>query len=664
MRVTLDADIPLYDGEEAGWDGDAARAAIFAWSGYDDAQNDAQRAEALSRAERLFLLRRDEGDTKDDCVAPCGVIADGEPRLSRAGMRYALAAVNGARGGIDAPEDVLSEARALLQRLLGEAQPDQGSIAKSVPLACKVATTEDGALIARGYAVVFGGADLYGESFSPTTDFGDEWMQMKHPPVFYEHTLHPQVGFAVLGHVRSMRMDDIGLLVEAELDRHSQYIALVQQLANAGALGFSTGAAQHLVRREGKSITRWPIIEVSLTPTPAEPRTLGVEVVQAIRALVGAPESDAAGQAAHAVRSEARDEARETQADKSNQSNHLEVMTMTNATVAGGPYMVADPAQKHSVGAFLRSVALRDSAALKAMGSSVGETGGYLMPETTVDELLSAMTEASIFLSRVYMVRAAGTVRQPVIDISLADNSTYAWFGGVQLTWQTEGAAISETEPRIKQYTLRALTLSGITRVSNRLLTATNVDRDLRDLFARAIASYIDWYCMRGTGVGQPLGILNAPALVTVTRASAGQVSASDVANMYARLIPGSAARAVWLVHPSVLPQLMTIAVGNTPVWMPDFRQGSAGQLMGLPILVTETARALGSTGDIVLADLNAYAVQMASNVEIAVSEHAYFANDQTAYRVVVYADGQPRYADKAKWIGTNTEVSPFVALG
>jgi len=38
----------------------------------------------------------------------------------------------------------------------------------------------------------------------------------------------------------------------------------------------------HLIEREGKTIKRWPIVEFSLTPTPAEPRTIGVERLKAL----------------------------------------------------------------------------------------------------------------------------------------------------------------------------------------------------------------------------------------------------------------------------------------------------------------------------------------------------------------------------------------------
>jgi HK97 family phage major capsid protein len=59
---------------------------------------------------------------------------------------------------------------------------------------------------------------------------------------------------------------------------------MVVQLVEKGALGWSSGSVGHLTRRSGKSITQWPIVELSLTPTPAEPRTLGVELIKSLSA--------------------------------------------------------------------------------------------------------------------------------------------------------------------------------------------------------------------------------------------------------------------------------------------------------------------------------------------------------------------------------------------
>jgi HK97 family phage major capsid protein len=312
---------------------------------------------------------------------------------------------------------------------------------------------------------------------------------------------------------------------------------------------------------------------------------------------------------------------------------------------------------------FMSAVARKDVEAIKALGTGSGPSGGYLVPETLLPDLLTAVSEQSIVLPRAFVTDAPGTVRQPVVDLSKGASGVFAWYGGIKFTWVGENSAIAETEPSFKQYTLRALTMAGIVRVSNRMLASTTFDAQLRRMLAESASDYLDHYFIRGSGAGEPLGGLNAQALVSVARDTANQFKPIDAAKMLERLMPGSLGRAVWLIHPTVLPQLVQFSVGNTPVWQPNWQEGIAGTLMGIPVILTEKVNALGTAGDVLLADFSMYAVQLVRDIEIAASADAYFEFDQTAYRLTVYADGTPRVVDKAKYIGTNVEVSPFVRL-
>ena len=140
------------------------------------------------------------------------------------------------------------------------------------------ALTADTATVA-GYGVIFGGADLEGDTFTRSTDYMLGLVPVK--PVCYDHTMSAKVSH-VIGTVKSVTADETGLWVEAELKRSEDYVDAVLELINRGVIGWSSGSVPHLVRREAKSITQWPVIEWSLTPTPAEPRTLVVERIKSI----------------------------------------------------------------------------------------------------------------------------------------------------------------------------------------------------------------------------------------------------------------------------------------------------------------------------------------------------------------------------------------------
>lgn len=119
-----------------------------------------------------------------------------------------------------------------------------------------------------GWGMPFGGKDLENEFFDADTDFCFEWFTER--PLLYHHGLNKSASTTVIGRVKSWAKQDLGVWVQAELDAHNEYVDGVKELIRKGALGFSSGAMAHLVRKDAKSgqIKVWPWIELSTTPTP------------------------------------------------------------------------------------------------------------------------------------------------------------------------------------------------------------------------------------------------------------------------------------------------------------------------------------------------------------------------------------------------------------
>jgi phage head maturation protease len=129
----------------------------------------------------------------------------------------------------------------------------------------------------RGYLVRFGGADLEGDYFTKNTDFGRPMSPGVRVPMnlYYHHGQDKTIGKSRIG-LGFITMDDKGLWYESQVEMADQYQKMIQELAKSGKLGYSSGATGHMVERKKMSdgryeITRWPIGEASLTPTPAEP---------------------------------------------------------------------------------------------------------------------------------------------------------------------------------------------------------------------------------------------------------------------------------------------------------------------------------------------------------------------------------------------------------
>lgn len=132
----------------------------------------------------------------------------------------------------------------------------------------------------RGYLVRFGGQDLEGDYFTKETDFGRPMKSGDRVPMnlYYHHGQDRTIGKSRIG-TGYITMDEKGLWYEAQVEMADEYQKMIADLAKSGKLGYSSGATGHMVERKKSAdgryeITRWPIGEASLTPTPAEPMNM------------------------------------------------------------------------------------------------------------------------------------------------------------------------------------------------------------------------------------------------------------------------------------------------------------------------------------------------------------------------------------------------------
>lgn len=167
------------------------------------------------------------------------------------------------------------------------------------PYAIKVLASDDDTYVVGGYGVVFDGRDLAGDYFTRDSDL---WLdRLGTPIVLYSHGMDPVIGKSVLGRQQSVRVDDVGVWVETQLRRSAAYVEAIRDLVERGVLGYSSGAIAHLVERAKSGWLRsWPVIEWSLTPEPAEPRTVGLTLVKHAAGL--GIDADARGASGLAIR--------------------------------------------------------------------------------------------------------------------------------------------------------------------------------------------------------------------------------------------------------------------------------------------------------------------------------------------------------------------------
>lgn len=306
-----------------------------------------------------------------------------------------------------------------------------------------------------------------------------------------------------------------------------------------------------------------------------------------------------------------------------------------------------------------------------AFSSTVPSEGGFLIPETLRSELLRVSLETSIVRPRARVIPMESLrVPFPAIDSTSNVSSVY---GGITGYWTEEGAALTQSQANFGRVVLDAKKLTAYTTVPNELVSdsAISFQAFIDQIFPEALGFYEDYAFIAGTGVGEPLGFLNATAAVAVS-AEALQPTATlvweNIVKMYARMLPGSLGRAVWVASIDTFSELATMSLsvgtGGSAIWLNNGAVGPPVTILGRPVIFTEKTPALGTTGDINFVDFGFYLIGDRQVMSAMSSPHVGFATDTTAYRIIERVDGRPwlNSAITQKNNSSNT-LSPFVRL-
>ena len=131
--------------------------------------------------------------------------------------------------------------------------------------------------------------DTYGDYFSAETDHDIPPGEIKSTPIYFHHRDFFKVGQDRVERVRSkvgdakMGVDERGVWIQGVLDERHEYYERIKQLVREGALGWSSGTAQHLIDYEevkgANHITKWPLgLDATLTHMPADFRNRAVSL--------------------------------------------------------------------------------------------------------------------------------------------------------------------------------------------------------------------------------------------------------------------------------------------------------------------------------------------------------------------------------------------------
>lgn len=288
------------------------------------------------------------------------------------------------------------------------------------------------------------------------------------------------------------------------------------------------------------------------------------------------------------------------------------------------------------------------------LSETVPSDGGYLVQTDFANQLLESAFETGRLSSLCQRIElSSNSNRLEINGFDETSRVTGSRFGGIRGYWMDEAAEKTASKPKFRKLKFKLNKLIGLCYATDELLDdVTALEGVIRRGFAEEFGFLIDDAIINGTGAGQPLGINTAGCMVTQAAESgqgANTVIYENALKMSSRLL-GKAENAVWLVHRDVLVQLglMTItgsSGGVFPVYLPPTGASGPpyGTMFGRPVIPIEQCQALGTAGDIILANFKeGYILVEKGGMQSDMSIHVRFVYDESVFRFVLRIDGQP----------------------
>lgn len=336
-----------------------------------------------------------------------------------------------------------------------------------------------------------------------------------------------------------------------------------------------------------------------------------------------------------------------------------------------------------------------------ALNEAVPSEGGFLVNADYSDRIYQRTYLTGEITRRCQRQPISSNANRMILRVvdedSRADGSR---MGGVLSYWQNEADIFLSSRPKFRRIELVLNKLTALVYATDELLEdVAALEAWIMQNLPTEIAFRTEDAIFQGTGAGQPAGIFKSAAFQALTPGNtANVITGTDVIAMLAQfwypgmrnMIPAYSSEnltagapagpkipaAAWFVSQSTFPQLFNLqqpmqgsgsavpavvllyhAPGENPLY------GPYGELMGLPVIPTEHNAALGTVGDIVLADLSQVLLADKGAVQAAASMHVRFLYDEMAFRFTYRVDAQTTWKKPLTPKDGGPNLSPFIGL-
>ena len=311
--------------------------------------------------------------------------------------------------------------------------------------------------------------------------------------------------------------------------------------------------------------------------------------------------------------------------------------------------------------------------AVLGANEGVGADGGFAIQTDFASAIMESAVQMSPLLNRLDRYTcssAANSMRWISADETDVSKSV---FGGVQMYWAAEGAAVAASKPQFKEMKLDLEKMMGFLYCTDEMLQdAAFMSGFASTGFTLAADRLLTEAVIAGDGVGKPLGLLHSKALIEVAKETgqeAGTFVGANAIKIQARAMPRNRNRLVWLMHPDLEEQLpyLSIQSGEAAkfLWNPEGGLGNfdTQRVLNKPVLFEDSCSALGTKGDIMLVDPFMYILLAKGAAKQDWSIHVEFLTDQNCFRMVYRCNGMPKVSKPLTIKNSSKARSPFVAL-
>jgi HK97 family phage major capsid protein len=310
--------------------------------------------------------------------------------------------------------------------------------------------------------------------------------------------------------------------------------------------------------------------------------------------------------------------------------------------------------------------------AASGANQGAGSEGGFLVSTQFSDALLDRAREESPILSMCRSIPiddGASELDLPVIDET--SRATGSRWGGVQVYRAAEAATVTATKPAFGKLKLTTSKIMGLAYATDELLrNARALGAIFGDAFSSEFAFKVTNEIFRGVGGDECLGVIAGPCTVDQakeTNQEAATINTKNLSKMWMHLPARSKPRSVWLINNECEPELdeLTVPAGTGAVEPRIVTYGPEGALRikGRPVMQVEQCEALGTSGDIMLADFSEYLLAPKGTLEQQESMHVRFIYGEQTFRWTYFINGRPAWLSTVTPFKGSATIAPFVTL-